>query len=167
MNIKRPLTRFWLSPAASNAIFPSIVLLIFRLAWGWELLESGWGHWTHIDKTLHFFISLGVPLPGVSVYVSATTELLGGALIMLGLATRFISIPLFINFCVAYMASPTEVTNFFHQDPANFINDSAFPFLITSLLLLAFGAGVLSADYVIALLIPRAPNITASPPPQA
>lgn len=129
----------------------SIVLLIFRLAWGWELLESGYGHLTHIQKTVSFFTQLGIPHPLANTYISGTTELVGGALLTVGLLSRLISIPLIFNFCIAYLtASHDEVVHFFRQDPSNFIDDAAFPFLITSLLILAFGPGKISLDWLLA-----------------
>jgi len=128
-----------------------VALLAIRLAWGWELAQSGWGHLTHLDKTTDFFASLNIPMPRASAMISGTTELVGGCLWMLGLATRLISIPLFFNFCVAYWtASHDKVVNFFQKNGvSNFIDDSAFPFLVTSLLLIAFGAGAISIDGII------------------
>jgi putative oxidoreductase len=126
-----------------------IILLIIRLAWGWELFESGSGHLnpSNLPAMFQRFTAWGVPLPHLSVYVSAYTEMIGGILLMIGLGARAISIPLFINFCVAYAtASQDVVLNFFKQDPANFIDDKAFPFLITSLIMIAFGPGLISID---------------------
>jgi putative oxidoreductase len=157
------LQRLGLSPDVDRALFSSIVLLIIRLAWGWELVESGYGHITHIPDTIEAFKGWGVPLPSFSVHVSAITELTGGILIMLGLAARFISVPLVFNFLVAYLtASRDELTHVFKQDPSHIVDDSAFPFLITSLLMIAFGAGRLSLDY----LILRAAGLVKDSPPQ-
>ena len=126
------------------------VLLIFRLAWGWELFESGQAHLNNVPTMVERFQQWGVPFPHLNVYVSGYTEMFGGVLLMLGLASRLIAIPLFFNFCVAYVtASHATVVNFFHQDPSNFVDDAAFPFLITSLLILAVGPGLISADALI------------------
>ncbi len=70
-----------------------------------------------------------------------------------------VSIPLFINFCVAYLtASHINVVNFFHQDPKYIIDDSAFPFLMMSLTILAFGPGIISLDGVLGLLLFKKPK---------
>jgi len=123
------------------------VLLIFRLAWGWELFESGRAHLSNVPAMVERFQSWGVPLPHLNVFISGYTELFGGLFLMAGLASRLIAIPLFFNFCVAYLtASHDTVVNFFRQDPSNFIDDAAFPFLITSLLILAVGPGLISID---------------------
>jgi putative oxidoreductase len=126
------------------------VLLLVRLAWGFQLAESGWGHLTNVGKTADFFTSLHIPFPVANVYLSGTTEFVGGILLMVGLFSRIISIPLFFNFCVAYLtASHAAIKELIHfQSPDDFINDSAFPFLVTSLLILAFGPGKISLDYL-------------------
>jgi putative oxidoreductase len=134
--------------ASAGGLLQSPSLLFVRLAWGFQLYESGIGHLTHVQKTAAFFESLNIPHPVANVYISGSTELAGGVLLMLGLFSRFISIPLFFNFCVAYWtASHGEVVDLLHfRNPDAFINDSAFPFLVTSLLILAFGPGAISLD---------------------
>ena len=130
------------------------VLLIFRLAWGWELFESGRAHLSNVPAMVERFQSWGVPLPHLNVFISGYTELFGGLFLMAGLASRLIAIPLFFNFCVAYLtASHDTVVNFFRQDPSNFIDDAAFPFLITSLLILALGPGPISIDWLLKSLV--------------
>jgi len=133
---------------AAGRLLQSPVLLFVRLAWGFQLYESGVGHLTHVAKTAAFFEGLNIPHPVANVYISGSTELAGGVLLMLGLFSRFISVPLLFNFCVAYWtASRPEVVDLLHfRNPDAFINDSAFPFLATSLLVLAFGAGAISLD---------------------
>jgi putative oxidoreductase len=133
----------------------SFVLLALRVTWSWELLESGYGHLTHIEKTVQAFKGWGVPLPAVNVYISGSTELIGGVLLILGLATRFISIPLIFNFIVAYAtASKATFTQLFHgPNPLEaydkFIDDSAFPMLILALTMFAFGPGKFAIDHLI------------------
>ena len=133
----------------------SFVLLAMRVTWGWQLFESGYGHLTHVQKTLEAFQGWGVPFPQLSVYVSGTTELVGGLLLVLGLATRLISVPLLFNFIVAFAtASRGTFVQILHgpqrlEGYDAFINDSAFPMLILALTLLAFGPGRVSIDYLI------------------
>ncbi len=134
-----------------GACLQSPVLLFVRLAWGFQLYESGMAHLTHVDKTADFSRSLHIPFAVANVYLSGGVELVGGILLMLGLFSRFISIPLFFNFCVAYLtASRGAIKELLHfQNPDDFINDAAFPFLVTSLLILAFGPGKISVDYLL------------------
>jgi putative oxidoreductase len=133
----------------------SFVLLLLRITWGWQLVESGYGHLTHIQKTIEAFKGWGVPFPQFNVYVSGCTELIGGALLVFGLGARFISLPLLFNFIVAYAtASRGEFVQII-KGPGRldgyeaFINDSAFPMLVLALTMLAFGPGRVSIDHLL------------------
>ncbi len=149
--------------ACVGSYLQPFILLLIRLAWGWELAESGYGHLTHVAETVKNFTDWGIPFPTPNVYLSGSMELVGGVLLMLGLCARLISIPLFFNFCVAYLtASRDTVTHLFSQDPSKFIDDAAFPFLVTSLLILAFGPGKISLDAVLGKLLTSNKG-TASP----
>jgi len=144
---------------AAGRYLQSPVLLLIRLAWGWQLLESGHGHLTNVAATAKNFVDWGIPFPTFNVYLAGGTEMIGGALLMIGLAARLISIPLFFNFCVAYLtASRDEVVHLFSQNPDAFINDAAFPFWVTSLLIFAFGPGKFSLDYLICRFRRHAPS---------
>jgi uncharacterized membrane protein YphA (DoxX/SURF4 family) len=58
-----------------------------------------------MDSTIAWFGNpdwgLGLPLPALMAWAAALTEVLGAALLLLGLATRWISIPLMITMLVA------------------------------------------------------------------
>jgi len=153
--LERTQKLFGLYSRNAHLLAPA-ALLIVRLAWGWELVESGYGHLTHLDQTTEFFNSLHISMPRANAVISGTTEMVGGTLWMLGLGTRIISVPLLFNFIVAYLtASHDKVAQFFRQDPSNFIDDTAFPFLVTSLLMIAFGAGPISLDALIKRFVPH------------
>jgi putative oxidoreductase len=134
-----------------------LALLFIRLTWGYYLALSGWGHLHNIDKTTKFFESLHIPMAHANVLISGTTELVGGALFMIGFGTRLISIPVFFNFCVAYLtASRDKVTHIFdfaNDGLTNFIDDSAFPFLVIAMLLFAVGPGLISVDGILACTV--------------
>jgi putative oxidoreductase len=130
----------------------SFVLLFLRLTIAWQLAESGYGHLTHVQETAQHFREWGVPLPTANVYISGTTELVGGILLILGLGARLISVPLLFNFIVAYAtASRANVVQLF-AGPKRLeaydavINDAAFTMIVLSLTMLAFGAGKFSLD---------------------
>ena len=135
----------------------SIVLLALRVTWGWQLLGAGYGHLTHVDKTVEAFKGWGVPFPLANVYISGTTEMVGGGLLVVGLAARLVAIPLVFNFLVAYAtASRATIVQLITGEGGNrldayesFINDSAFPMLILALAMFAFGPGKLSLDHLL------------------
>lgn len=62
----------------------------------------------HIDNTIEWFGNaewgLGLPFPTLMGYLAAYTEAVGALLLLLGLATRWISIPLIITMLVAIFA---------------------------------------------------------------
>ena len=143
----------------------SAVLLILRLTWGWQIAESGFAHLSNVAATADQFAKWGVPLPTLNVYISASTELMGGSLLILGLAARLISIPLVFNFIVAYAAASRDTfTELLHgqlqKGYDDFINDSAFSVMILALIMLAFGPGKASIDYLLERTLFRKPVTT-------
>jgi putative oxidoreductase len=75
--------------------------LLARLFVGYFFFETGWAKIGSLDAMTERFIEWGIPFPAFSSALSAWTELVGGALLVLGLATRLAAIPLFINMAVA------------------------------------------------------------------
>jgi putative oxidoreductase len=79
-------------------------LLLIRVFVGLGLAAHGWQKFfgeQGVGGFAQFLDSLGVPMPQVAAYVSATTELLGGALVAAGLLTRPVSGIVAINMLVA------------------------------------------------------------------
>ena len=149
----------------------SVALLLLRIGIGFGLWFSAYGHLTHVENMVKQFTEWGVPAPRLNVYVSGYTEAIGGILLILGLGTRLISIPLIFNFLVAYLtASRGEFVRLFyplfggspgmgHWDAwADVVNDSAMPFLVASFVTLAFGAGKVSLDYLLSRTVFRRPE---------
>ncbi|ANB16280.1 DoxX family protein [Dokdonella koreensis] len=75
--------------------------LLVRLVFGYFWLETGWAKLQNLDAFTERFVGWGIPFPAASAALSAWTELLGGALLMLGLCTRWACIPLIVNMVVA------------------------------------------------------------------
>ena len=142
--------------AAVCSFFQPIFLFVLRLYIGYEAAISGWAHLHHVAQTTQFFVSLGIPLPKLNVYISGITELVGGVLLLVGLFSRLISIPLVFNFAVAiitYEASNSRQMLLHPFTDDNFsnvvISDTAFPFFFVSLMILLFGPGDLSLDELV------------------
>jgi|SRR5579864_479450 len=124
-------------------------LLLIRVYWGWLLLESGIGKIRHMDKVISFFTDLGIPAPSFNAHFNAGLETVGGILLILGLGSRIISVPLLINMIVAYMTADREAWTSFFSDSGKFFGADPFPFLMVSLLILIFGPGFFSLDTII------------------
>ena len=75
--------------------------LLIRLVLGYFWLETGIAKVQNLDGFTQRFVGWGIPHPAFNAALSAWTELLGGLLLMLGLFTRLVSIPMIINMIVA------------------------------------------------------------------
>lgn len=75
--------------------------LVVRLVFGYFWLETGIAKVQNLDGFTQRFVGWHIPYPAFSAGLSAWTELLGGLLIMLGLCTRLICIPMLVNMAVA------------------------------------------------------------------
>ena len=128
----------------------SPLLLIVRLYWGWQFWQTGWGKLQDISKPIDYFTQLGIPLPVFNAWFVSLLEFGGGILLILGLASRLISIPLVIDMIVAYIAADREALKSIFSDPDKFMAAAPFTFLCISVLILFFGPGSISVDYLIA-----------------
>ena len=138
----------WFLKAANSLQSP--FLLAIRLYWGWQFLESGIGKFNHIEKVIGFFTDLGIPAPTLNAYCNASLETVGGLLLILGLASRLIAVPLLINMIVAYITADKEALTSFFSESGKFFGADPFPFLLVSLLILIFGPGKLALDTLVA-----------------
>jgi putative oxidoreductase len=137
----------WFLTALNSLQSPS--LFAIRVYWGWLFLQSGIGKFGHIDKVVAFFTGLGIPEPTLNAYFNASLETVGGILLILGLASRLISVPLLINMIVAYVTADREALTSFFSESGKFFGADPFPFLLVSLLVLIFGPGKWSVDTLI------------------
>jgi putative oxidoreductase len=81
-----------------------IPALLMRLFVGYFFMETGWGKIHNLAAFTARFAQWGIPYPGFNAALSAYTEFLGGALTILGLGMRFVSIPMIINMIVAILS---------------------------------------------------------------
>ena len=132
-------------------LLESPFLLVIRAYWGWQLAQSGWGKLNHIGKVVEFFTSLNLPAPPIFARAVSTLELVGGALLFLGLFSRPIALVLTGNMIGAYVTADSDAWHsFFAEDSGPFFAAAPFPFLMVSVLVLVFGPGKLSLDELIA-----------------
>ncbi len=133
--------------AASSLRSP--FLLLVRLYWGWQFAQSGWGRLHHIPQATEFFASLHIPFPGANVVFVSSLEFIGGLLLIVGLASRFISLLLAFDMIVAYITADPEALHFVFSDPGKFYNADPYTFLFASLLILIFGPGCFALDRLV------------------
>jgi putative oxidoreductase len=112
-------------------------------------METGWGKLHHLDKVTQFFTSLGIPAPGLNAGFIAGLELVGGALLAVGLASRLVSLLFVGDMVVAYVTADHVAFFSFFSDPDKFVGAAPCTFLCASLLILIFGPGRLSLDALV------------------
>lgn len=143
------ICRIYLKCAELASLLKSPFLLVIRLYWGWQLVQSGWGKLHHLDKVTEFFTSLNLPAPGVTAHFVSGLELVGGIALILGLGTRFFGLVLTVNMVVAYWTADHEALTSIFSDPGRFYNADPYTFLFAALMMLIFGAGLFSVDAMI------------------
>jgi putative oxidoreductase len=136
----------WIPPA-----FARLVLgLVFTIA-GWAKLKD-------LDRIVATFRELGIPAPGFQAGLVATVELVGGILLILGLATRFAAVPLFITMVVAILtAIRPQIHNF-----SDFVDLQELAYIVLLVWFFFAGAGALSLDHLIARRLRRRAPAAAS-----
>jgi putative oxidoreductase len=131
--------------AACNSTQSGFLLLV-RLYWGWQFMQSGWGKLNHLDKVTSFFTDLGIPAPGLNAAFVSSLELFGGMLLFVGLASRPIALIMTINMIVAYITADREALMAIISDPGKFYGATPYTFLFACLMVLIFGPGKYSID---------------------
>jgi putative oxidoreductase len=127
----------------------SPLLLALRIYFFWQLFQAGAGKLSNIEKVIGFFTSLAIPAPAANAYFVAGLECFGGLLLIVGLATRPLALMVTISMFVAYWTADREALMSIIGDPDKFVKADPFPYLLTALIVLAFGPGLLSIDAIL------------------
>ena len=127
-------------------LLQSPFLLALRLYFFWQLFQTGQGKLSNIAKIIHFFRDLHIPAPTVNAYFVSSLECFGGLLLMIGLASRPLALMVAISMFVAYWTTEQEALTTFLSNSDNFVKAAPFPYLLTALIVLAFGPGLFSID---------------------
>jgi putative oxidoreductase len=127
-------------PAVTDAalLVGRVLLGVLFIAHGWQKLFTN-----GIKGTAAFFGQAGVPMPTGSAWVAAVLELVGGALLVLGLVVPVAALLLVLDMVGAYL--------FVHAGNGLFIDQGGFELVgalaAGCLLLLALGGGRYSIDH--------------------
>lgn len=89
----------------SSQVADGIAPLLLRLYLAPVMLQAGWNKFSSFPDIVAWFGNpdwgLGLPFPILMAGLATGTELIGGALLLVGLATRLMAIPLAITMLVA------------------------------------------------------------------
>lgn len=125
-------------------------LLIIRLYWGWQFFLTGKGKLMNLDRTAGFFADLHIPMPKLNALMAGSTECFGGLLLLLGLFSRVVTVPLIFTMIVAYLTADFDKVQHIFDKPDAFVTAAPFLFLYTTVIVWLFGPGAFSLDAMIA-----------------
>jgi putative oxidoreductase len=132
----------WLSPTLA------------RLTIGLVFFQSGWAKLHDLEKVTDYFTTLGLPAPAFQARLASTAEFACGGLLLLGLATRFATIPLIITMCVAIRTALWDQVD----GLSSLVGLTEFAYIALLVWLATDGPGPLSLDH---LLGRRTAHLTA------
>lgn len=82
--------------------------LAVRLVVGWVFLWTGWQKLHFLPRMTENFREWGIPAPEILTPFASGVEFVGGLLLLLGLGTRLVSIPMMIIMLVAIASAKWE-----------------------------------------------------------
>lgn len=116
-----------------------------RLTVGLVFVGTGWGKLHSLGDVTDFFASLHIPAPGFNARLAASTELVGGLMVLLGLGTRLACLPLAFTMVVAIAtAKRGDLTGL-----TALVGFEEWSYIVFFLWLAVAGAGPLSLDRLI------------------
>ena len=143
------ITRRMLALAARLSWFPPALT---RLTLGVVFVGTGWGKLHSLEKVTEFFTQLHIPAPSFNAALVATSELVCGAFLLVGLFARLAAIPLIATMCVALATAKSGdiegIRDLFGQQEFNYV--------VLLVWIVLCGAGTVSADHALARRLSRA-----------
>jgi putative oxidoreductase len=131
------------------SLLQSPILLLLRLYWGWEFFQTGKGKLMNHEKVAEYFGTLHIPLPSFNAWLAGGTECFGGLLLLLGLGSRLICLPLLFVLVIAYLTAEIDSLKAIFSDPDKFTGATPFLFMEACAIVLAFGPGKFSIDWLL------------------
>ncbi|HBI75317.1 MAG TPA: hypothetical protein DIV42_17355 [Alteromonas macleodii] len=102
------MTHIYQQIVARLQVADGIPLLLLRLYLAPVMIQAGWNKASSFDSIVDWFgnddYGLGLPMPLVMAFLATAAELVGGVLLLLGVLTRLVSIPLMVTMIVAMVS---------------------------------------------------------------
>lgn len=153
MKARFEMLRQWVMETAERLRW--LPLLLTRLTVGVVFLQSGWGKLHSLEKVTDFFTSLKIPAPAFQAHLVATTEFVGGILMLAGLLSRVAAVPLTITMVVAILTAKTDDL----KDWGDLFGFNEFAYLVFFVVVAVLGPGAVSLDaLILRWLKPAAPG---------
>ena len=93
--------KFYTHRVNNLAAVEFIAPLLLRIYLAPIFILAGLNKLNNIENVGYWFGSLGIPMPELMAWVAALTEVVGGVLLLIGLAVRVVSLPLMFTMFVA------------------------------------------------------------------
>jgi putative oxidoreductase len=132
--------------------------LLARLGLGFMFIEAGLPKVRDPEKFVPFFAPLGIPSPEHMVPFVGGTEVVCGALLIAGLATRVASVPLLVTMVVALITAHGPEAGWagvpLRDAISHAVQQDVFAIGVVMLFLFVHGPGPLSLDRLLAPKLP-------------
>jgi putative oxidoreductase len=122
-----------------------------RLTVGLVFIGTGWGKLHTLPDVTDYFAGLGIPAPGLNARLAATTEFVGGLLVLVGLGTRVAVLPMSITMLVAILTAKRGDVH----GLTDLVGLEEWSYLVFFIWLAVAGAGPLSLDRLVAPRLER------------
>ena len=121
-----------------------VALVIVRLILGIIFVAHGWDKIfiTGVDKTTGYFVAANIPQAHLTVWVVAIVEMIGGALLILGLLAPTVAVILIIEMVGAWWSMHLGNGLFVRDNGAELV----FALLACLVIIFVFGSGRFSLD---------------------
>lgn len=119
--------------------------LLVRFTVGLVFLVTGWGKLHNLDGVTQFFASLDIPAAHANAVFVSSVELVGGALLILGLGTRVAS--MFLVGVMAVAIATAKLPEL--HGVVDLVDTVEAVYLVVFVWLLTTGAGRASLDHVL------------------
>ena len=123
----------------------SVALLVARLTVGILFVSTGWGKVHNLPKIVAYFGELHIPAPAFNAVLASFTELIGGTLLVVGLASRLAALPLMVTMVVAIVTAKLDEI---HGLPDLF-GEVEWTYLVLLMVIVVFGPGKASLDALV------------------
>jgi putative oxidoreductase len=124
----------------------AVAPLLIRLTVGLVFISTGWDKLHSLPDVAAFFQTLNIPFPALNAAVVASTEFFGGLLVLVGLGTRMVALPMAFTMVVAILTAKWEAVDGL-ATLAGFVETS---YLVMFLVLVIIGPGTISVDGALA-----------------
>lgn len=120
--------------------------LVVRVVIGVAFVVTGWGKLHNLDQVTSFFTELHIPAPHANAVFVSCVELVGGALLILGLGTRIAALLLIGVMAVAIVTAKLPEA----EHLIDLVSTIELTYLAVFVWLLLAGGGAASIDHALA-----------------